>query len=68
MMKRTQDDDPYDWRMTSAEKTARRQRLLKRRRIAAGLRRVAVWVPESHVQELLQTAARWRGDQTTKKQ
>jgi hypothetical protein len=65
-MKKTRDDDPYDWSMTPAEKTARRQRLLKRRRLAAGLRRVAVWVPESRVQELLQTAAQWRGDVTTK--
>lgn len=55
-----QDDDPYDCFMTTAQKTARRQRILKRRRIAAGLRRVAVWVPETRVKELQQTAAQWR--------
>lgn len=50
--------EPYDWSMTKREKTARRQRLFKRRMLAAGLRRVAVWVPEDSVDELRRFAAK----------
>lgn len=50
--------EPRNWTETPAELSARRQRLFKRRRMAMGLRKVAVWVPESRVHELRQFAAR----------